>query len=212
MIKTRKRKTKNPCARCGLHLKLCVCHLIPDLEFKTKVVLIIHSKELKRTTNTGLLAIESLKNSEVYVRGGGTEVSQRSALDLSHLLNKNYETYFFFPSDDAIELNSDFINKCSKPIQLLVPDGNWRQASKVYNRHPEFKSIPKIKIGSNNLAQMHLRAEHFAEGMSTIEAIARALEIIEGAETVQSLYKLYQAKLEATLIGRGKLKSNLFNL
>lgn len=203
MILNRKRKTKNPCPRCGLHLKLCVCYLIPNLEFKTKIVLIIHSKELKRTTNTGLLATESLKNSEVYVRGQGSESDPRSALDLSHLLTEKYETLFLFPSESAVDLSSDLISKCSKPIQLLIPDGNWRQASKVYNRHPELKSVPKVKLSSFNSTQMHLRAEHFAEGLSTLEAVAQALAIIEGAEAVQPLHKLYQAKLEATLIGRG---------
>lgn len=213
MLLNRKRKTKEPCPRCGLHPKLCVCYLIPNLEFKTKVVLIIHSKELKRTTNTGLLAIESLKNSEVYIRGQGSESDPRSPLDLSHLLTENYETLFLFPSESAVELNSDLINKCSKPIQLIIPDGNWRQASKVYNRHPELKSVPKVKLSSVNLAPTHLRAEHFAEGLSTLEAVAQALAIIEGSEAVRPLHRLYSAKLEATLIGRGKhIKTTSDNL
>ena len=67
MTLDRKRKTKDPCPECFLHKNLCICSLIPDLETKTRVVLIVHAKELKRTTNTGRLALKSLKNSELRV-------------------------------------------------------------------------------------------------------------------------------------------------
>jgi hypothetical protein len=41
--------------------------------------------------------------------------------------------------------------------------------------------------------------------MATLEAIAVALEIIEGQEVGRQLKDLYQKKLEATLKGRGVL-------
>ena len=84
-----------------------------------------------------------------------------------------------------------------------MPDGNWRQASKVFGRHPELKSIPKVKISTPNISKSHLRAEHSAEGMATLQAIAYALGVIEGPAVMQALLQLYQAKLEKTLFGRG---------
>lgn len=196
----RKRKTKDPCLDCGLHKDLCICDLIPSLTFRTKVCLVIHKKELKRTTNTGRLAIKSLTNSEMRIRGD----EDRKALDLSDLLVPTYRTYLFYPSDDSVELTQDLVAESSLPIQLIVPDGNWRQASKVHTRHPELKNILKIKIGSINSSQEHLRAEHSPEGMATLQAIAQALQIIEGPSAVEPLLKLYEAKLRNTLVGRGK--------
>ena len=69
--KIRKRKTIDPCERCGLHRSLCICGEIPLLSLATQVVLVIHAKELKRTTNTGRLAIHALLNSKMCVRGEG---------------------------------------------------------------------------------------------------------------------------------------------
>lgn len=200
---TRKRKTKNPCPGCGLHLDLCICDLIPSLNLKTRVCLIIHQRELKRTTNTGKLAIKSLVNSEIRIRGDQDKIP----LDLSDLFSKEYRTVLFFPSQDAVELTHEFLNKNPLPIQLIVPDGNWRQASKVGTRHPELANIEKVKLSTPNFAPNHLRAEHFAEGMSTLQAIAHALEIIEGPLASQPLLRLYEAKLKKTLIGRGQLKN-----
>jgi DTW domain-containing protein len=191
------RKTKDPCPVCGLHKERCICASIPKLDLKTRLCLVIHRRELKRTTNTGQLAVHSLVNSEMRVRG-----EQGQPLDLSDLITPKYRTVLFFPSDDAIELTSDFVAESDLPIQLIVPDGNWRQASKVFSRQKELEGIPKVKIGKPNLASIHLRKEHLQEGMSTLEAIAEALAVIEGREAVESLFLLYQAKLKATLAGR----------
>ena len=201
MIQNRKRKTKDPCEACGLHRDLCICSLIPVLNLKTKICLVIHRKELKRTTNTGQLAVRSLTNSEIRIRGA----LNQQALDLSDLLVPAYRTLFFFSGPEAVELTPEFVQQSSLPIQLIVPDGNWRQASKVYPRHPELKNVQMVKISSPNLAKNHLRAEHSPEGMATLQAIACALGIIENDATKLALLRLYEAKLSRTLQGRGIL-------
>ncbi|XGC81899.1 tRNA-uridine aminocarboxypropyltransferase [Bdellovibrio bacteriovorus] len=197
---TRKRKTIDPCPTCFLHRDRCICAFIPKHDLKTRVSLIIHAKELKRTTNTGRLALHALTNSQMYVRGGSTE-----RLDLNLLLVPEYETYVLFPSDDAVNLEDI---KPQKPIQLIVTDGNWRQASKLNTRHPELAHVPRVKIGAANTARYHLRKEHFSEGLATLEAIALAIRIIEGEEVGDSLLGLYQRKLTATLQGRGLIPSS----
>lgn len=196
----RQRKTKAPCVGCRLHSDRCICHLIPTLNLKTKISLIIHKKELKRTTNTGQLALKSLTNSEVRIRGE----SDKKTLDLTSLLTPEYKTFLFYPSDDAIELTTELVHCCALPIQLIVPDGNWRQASKVHSRHPELRNVQKVKISTANKSTYHLRAEHLPEGMATLEAIAFALGITEGEEVKNILLDLYQAKLKNTLLGRGQ--------
>ena len=199
MLKTdRKRKTKDPCERCFLHRDLCICDYIPRLTFSTRLCLVVHAKELKRTTNTGRLAIESLVNSEMRIRGEGTE-----AMDLSDLLEPTYRPVLFYPAEDALELTEAFVKEDERPILLIVPDGNWRQASKVHIRHKELASIPRVKISTENKAVHHLRVEQTKEGMSTLEAIAKAMAIIEGEAAAAPLQKLYEMKLERTLQGRG---------
>ncbi len=201
MSNDRQRKTKDPCPRCGLHRQRCICALIPRLELRTRLSLVIHHRELKRTTNTGRLAIESLVNSQMFVRGRPGEV-----LDLSTTIKSHERALLFFPADDAIDLTTEFVAADPRPIHLIVPDGNWRQASKVAIRHPELANLPRVKIAARNLASDHLRVEHLPEGMSTLEAIAAALEIIEGPAAVKALRELYDAKLKQTLIGRGLRK------
>lgn len=203
MKSARRRKTKDPCPKCYLHKFRCICHLIPRLDFKTRLCLIVHHRELKRTTNTGQLAIHSLVNSQMIVRG----LKDEGTLDLTKLLSPNYRSVLFYPSDEAEELNSCFVKKSILPIQLIVPDGNWRQASKVATRHKEIANLERVKLSQVNSRTQHLRTEHFDNGMSTLEAVAYAFGVLEDLKAQQSLLSVYDAKLQQTLLGRGVKKS-----
>lgn len=192
---TRKRKTVDPCDVCYLHKTRCICHLIPKIKTKTKLSVIIHHRELKRTTNTGSLATHALVNSKMYIRG-----LIQSPLDLTQILSDGYESYVLYPSDDAQDIESI---KASKPVHLIVSDGNWRQASKLHRRHRELSHLPRVRINEKNRATQHLRREHFEEGFSTLEAIAIAFGYLENEIIKKQLLDIYQAKLAATLVGRG---------
>jgi DTW domain-containing protein YfiP len=202
LINHRKRKTQDPCLVCYMHKERCICESIPKFNLRTKVVLVIHTKELAHTTNTGRLALASLSNSEMRVRG-----LERSRLDLSDLLIPEYRSVLFYPTIDSIELTESFVNESELPIQLIVPDGSWRQAAKVAARHHELSHIPRVKISALNLDQQFMRKETSEAGMATLQAIALALGMIEGQEVKQKLMDLYVKKLEATLRGRGMLKN-----
>ena len=191
-------KAKERCSACGASLTLCMCAEVPRLELRTKIALVIHHRELSRSSNTGLLALQSLVNSEVRIRGEG-----RETLDLSDLLSPDYRTLLFFPSTEALELDRELVCQDSRPIQLIVPDGTWRQAQKVHSRHPELRNIPRVKISAPNHATFQLRAQSRPERMATLQAIACALRIIEGDLVAARLMKLYHARVDRTLRARG---------
>ena len=197
-------RTKDLCPICCLTRTLCICDAIPRLDLNTRVCLVVHVNELKRSSNTGRLGLRALVNSEMRVRG-----ETREPLNLRDLLTHRYRTFLFYPSVDAVELDSELVAQERTPIQLIVPDGTWRQASKVHSRHHELKDVLRVKISTPNLSKFHLRAQHRPEGMATLQAIAYALGVIEGDLVKAQLMKLYHAKLERTLMGRGLLSGNL---
>ncbi len=201
LMKKGKRKTQDPCPGCFLHQTRCLCDQIPYFDLKTKVSLIIHHRELKRTTNTGMLAIKALANSSVFVRG-----LVEQPLNFTEIFDPNYFPVLLYPSDGSVELNLEFLETISKPVQLLVPDGNWRQASKVSIRSQELKQVPHVRLKA--VEDKHfLRKETKAHGMATLQAIAESLRVIESQEIGSALQELYQLKLTRTLQGRGDTKS-----
>lgn len=180
-----------------MHRDRCFCDLIPRIQTKSKLSLVIHAKELKRATNTGSLAVKALENSRLYVRGRMGET-----LSLAGLETPDYRTVLLYPSADAVELTPAFVAESDLPIHLVVPDGNWRQASKVHYRQHELKHIQRVMIQNIDTGAKHLRAEHTDYGMATLQAIAHAFGVIEGADAKETLLKLYELKLERTLQGR----------
>ena len=112
----------------------------------------------------------------------------------------------FIHRADAIELDRALVAQENRPIQLIVPDGTWRQARKLHSRHPELKCVPRVKISAPNHSSFQLRAQSRPEGMATLQAIACGLGVIEGEWVQLQLMKLYEVKIKRILIGRGVLR------
>ena len=191
------------CPVCDATRTLCMCAVLPRLDLRTKVSLVIHHRELSRSSNTGLLALRALVNSEVRIRGEG-----REALDLSDLLSPRYRTFLFYPSADSADLDRQLVCHDPRPIQLIVPDGTWRQARKIHSRHQELKDIPRVKISTPNDSTFQLRAQSRPEGMATLQAIAAALRLIEGDAVGDQLMQFYRARVARTLNARGVLRES----
>jgi DTW domain-containing protein YfiP len=180
-----------------------MCAALPRLDLRTKISLVIHRRELRRSSNTGLLALRALVNCELRIRG-----ESREALDLSDLLSPQYRTLLFYPCADAVELDRQLVCQDPRPIQLIVPDGTWRQARKIHSRHQELKDLPRVKISTPNDSTFQLRAQSRPEGMATLQAIAAGLGVIEGDWVGAQLMQFYRARVARTLNARGFLREN----
>lgn len=180
-----------------MHESLCVCALIPQLETRTRLVLVIHRYEDRKTTNTGRLATLCLPNSEVVVRGHEASPTPPFAGD------PGSQPLFLFPHDGAPALVRPAAGE--RPVTLIVPDGNWRQASKVRNRVPGLKEVPCVSLPADVPSIYRLRAEAHEHGLATFEAIARAMGILEGPQVRRAMEEVFRILVERTLWSRGAL-------
>jgi DTW domain-containing protein YfiP len=180
-----------------MHASICVCALIPRIETRTRLLLIIHRYEDRKSTNTGRLATECLTNREVFVRGHEAQPSRPFTCDPSSV------PLFLFPHEEATPLAQYATSE--KPVTLIVPDGTWRQASKVRNRVPGLRDLPCVSLPHDAPSIYRLRAEAHATGLATIEAIARAMGLLEGAHVRRALEHVFRAMVERTLWARGEV-------
>lgn len=173
----------------------CVCAHLPRLDLRTRLVLVLHRYEARKPTNTGQLAARCLVNSEVVVRGHEGEPSAPIVFDDA------VQPVFLFPHEDARPL-ADVV-ALGKPIVLVVPDGTWRQARKVRARVPGLATIPCVTVPVGAPTQYRLRAERRENGLATIEAIARALEVTDGPAVREALEGVFDHMVTRTLFTRG---------
>jgi DTW domain-containing protein YfiP len=180
---------------------LCICSLFPRLETRTRLVLVIHRYEDRKPTNTGRLATESLVNSEVVVRGHEAQPSGPIPLP------SGAQPLLLFPSEDAVPIER--FATSGAPVTLFVPDGTWRQASKVRKRVPGLRDIPCVSLPRGAPSTYRLRVDAHEEGLGTIEAIARAFGVLEGARgpaVREALERVFHVMVERTLWSRGTLE------
>ncbi len=187
------------CPRCKQHASLCVCALIHPIATRTKLILVIHRAEVRKPTNTGLLATQLLSNSEVLVRGHEGKPSPPLELD------SRSQPILLFPHENEATPLVRPPDIDDRPVTLIVPDGNWRQASKVRARVPGMRDVPCAMLPAGAPSTYRLRSEAHPLGLATIEAIARAMEILEGRHVRDALEKVFSVMVERTLWVRGSI-------
>ena len=190
------------CGTCRMHATLCICALVPRLQTRTRLTLLVHYREARKPTNTGQLAARCLERSAVEIFG------QHGRLIEPPLVHDEVPL-LLFPDDDALPIAR--YATCDRPIALFVPDGNWTQARKVRRRGPGFAAIPCVTLPDAGPTEYRLRAEPRSGGLATLEAIARALRLLEGdagPAIEAAMLAVFRVMVERTLWFRGKLRDH----
>jgi DTW domain-containing protein YfiP len=90
------------------------------------------------------------------------------------------------------------------PTRLIVLDGSFRQARRMYKRVPELRDLPELTLPAPRVTPTRLRKPTQPDGMSTIEAIASALSLLEGAECAAPLWALHAELVRRADYMRGR--------
>lgn len=200
-------KTKDPilrkydgrCEACYMRIEKCICDLIPEIDIKTYVTVIMHHRESYKTTNTARLACMALKNSRIILRG-----LKHEPLNENEILYPNHHPVFLTLHETAKTLTPEFVASLPRPLHLIVPDGNWRQARKMGYREDTLKNMTWVKLPPGPKSSYKLRHEHLDEGLSTLEAMSRALAALESADIEEKMMSFFIPMVERTISTRPK--------
>jgi len=182
------------CESCFLHIEYCMCAEFRTLETRTKLALIWHRDEQRKSTNTGRLALRTLSNAEAYVRG-----LKDAPADLTPLTSPERRLLVLFPDDDARPLTSSLVQESDLPITLAVPDATWRQARNMVRREPILAGATKVIPPPGPRSRYRLRFARDPDHLSTAEAIARAFGVIEGLHAQDEIERIFGIMVERTL-------------
>jgi len=186
-----------------MHPEQCVCHLIPrELAGTTRLALVAHRRELKKTTNTGVLAVRCLGARAAVFQWGdeGTVIAPDALVPAGHQAFV-LSPYASGPLDEAAlaALRDD-----GRPIVVVVPDGTWRQANKMVKRIPALDALPRYGLPPGPPTRYQLRSEPREDGLATFEAIARVFGLIDGPDVQATLERVFDGMVTGTLRTRGR--------
>jgi DTW domain-containing protein YfiP len=182
------------CERCLRPESHCLCALIPQLDSRTRVLVLQHPGEVDHALNTGRLAALGLNNAQLVVG----EVFE----NMHELLNPpGYQPRLLFPGDDAQPLVMQ--DKGALPMLLVVPDGTWRKARKLLHLNPLLAALPRVTLGPVPESRYRLRKAPGPDALSTLEAITHALQILEAPQSFAPLLAPFEALIEGQIKAMG---------
>lgn len=169
----------------------------------------MHWKEYPLITNTGVLAQRVLTNSRIVFRGHPDKRVVESRDVLADSVAGN--AFVLYPAGEAVELNERFVEAHPGPLTLICPDGHWSQAKKIVRHEPALKNLPCLKLSEGLMSNYRLRRNPVSGRVCTFEAVAMALELIEGRTVREKMDGIFEKMVTRILWTRGKIPADQVN-
>lgn len=173
------------CPQCRLRLEYCICAEVrpidpgPDFE----IVVVRHAIEGLKSSNSARIAALALPCIRIVEYGG-----KDNPIDADALV-AGANACLLYPTTDPSTPKS--VNR------LIVLDGNWTQARRMLVRMTPLHTLPRLSVAAPKLTPTRTRQAPDPRQMSTIEAIAGALDALslEGGESLRVLAEVFASRV-----------------
>jgi DTW domain-containing protein YfiP len=191
------------CQRCRLHTDLCACDVLAPMRVATELVVVAHRFEVRKPTSTGRLAVLCLEGARLCLRG------KHGSEDDAVTWEAHRTPLLLFPCAGAIPLDVWQADRRDprSPVTLIVPDGTWRQAKRMPRRVSGLTGVQAVTIPDARAGGHRLRRPNTPSRLATLEAIALAYGILEGAEAEAHLMRAFRIVVERALWSNGRLST-----
>jgi len=201
------------CGRCQRPQSHCLCAHIPLIANRTRVFVLQHPDEAKHPLNTARLAVLGLTQAELRIGEHFPE--------LERLIGSVTRAWLLFPANEqnppatlprppaVTPLTAQAVGTEAAPGRLkaqdgsllIVPDGTWRKARQIIRANPPLATLPRVSLPAGPPSTYRVRRAREADAVSTIEAVVRALSLMEPGQDFSPLLKpfdvLVQQQIEA---------------
>lgn len=161
-------------------------------------ILLTHEREFLKPSNTGKLVLESLG-----VNRCKRICWQRKQPDLVlKELIQNNQVVLVAPESQGRELSwcAEALNPFT---HLLLIDGTWQQARKIYRQSPYLHTLPWVKIISDTQSSYRLRRNQTDGGLCTAECVIECLKVAAMTKDASVVERVYRNFNEG-LVDRGE--------
>jgi DTW domain-containing protein YfiP len=204
------------CADCGLHLQLCVCAERPQLNLRTKLVIVQNNKERHKPTNTGRLLPQILVGCELLMVGErGVE------FDSAPLTRPDHDYLLIFPRvrdpeganpqpAPVLDTKLFAMRRVERPEAtqtVVLLDGTWAQCSRMSRRLDVLAQMPAFALPDGPPSHWGVRTPSEPSRISTYEAAVRVVELAEGPAPAAAMQAYFDRVAAGTLFMKGKLRS-----
>lgn len=189
------------CPRCQRPPVGCLCPWIPQLAHDTRVLVLQHPSERHHALNTARLAVLGLTQATLLVGEHFPDAPWRHPDD---------EPWLLFPGDAAGAVPvMAAATVAAMPVPqgrtrlLVVPDGSWRKAARLLHANPDLDTLPRLSLPAGAPSRYRLRRAPNPEALSTVEAIARALTVLDAPRDFTALLHPFERLIDQQIAAMG---------
>lgn len=182
------------CSQCGKSRKACICPWIVPLESGVELIILQHRSEAHRPLGTARILKLSLENCTCLI---GENFSEDETLN-SLLADNNYQHWILYPSEHSVCLSELAEDKSAHQtkIRLILLDGTWKKAYKMWQLSSNLHSLPTVKLPENLQGSYTIRKAPTENSLSTVEAGFHALSILEPKNDFTPLLNAFDKMIE----------------
>ena len=161
------------CRICDYPAKTCVCSGIDPVRSHTRITVLQDPSETTHAKNTAKLLPLLVEHALIVV--GQTPEEFNSVRER---IQNTRHSLVLYPHSSAQPLDS--FRAATPPVDhLILLDGTWRKAKKLWLNNPWLHSLDSGII-AHGTTQYAIRKAPFEGSHSTLEAAAQALHVCEG--------------------------------
>jgi len=186
------------CERCLRPVSHCLCAHIPALSSRTQVLVLQHPDESRHPLNTARLAVLGLQGAELWEGECFPQLPERVAAAQQAVL-------LFPATGDTPSMAASSVSPASPEAStlLIVPDGTWRKARRIVRANPALETLPRLALPPGEPSAYRVRKALEPAAVSTIEAIVRALTLLEPQQDFRPLLRPFNVLIEQQIQAMG---------
>lgn len=191
------------CDNCLQAHKRCLCASFHKVSSLTKVTFVVHAREWSKRSNTARVALQNLAQANPVFYGLPT--SPRGKEWRKILDPKAFPVLLFPSASKTLEQRSLEALETKRPLQLIFPDGNWRQAGKMMRELAQHLEIPLARLEGLSPTRFYLRKDKKRhDSVCTIEATSYALLECGDRRAAAHLMRAFEIFVKNGLAAKGQ--------
>lgn len=185
------------CRACFKPGACCICDLIEPVANRTHVTVLQHPRERFHAIGTARIVQLGLARARIVV--------PRDCFTRS--LEQRFEcaprTGVLFPGAGARFLED--LEPQERPAGLIVIDGTWSQARNLHRANRWLNDLPQFALRPLGPTRYRIRKAPRPEYVSTLEAVVRALELLEpDTEGLDRLLGAFDTMIDRQIVHAGR--------
>ncbi len=182
------------CLHCGKSLKACICQWIQPLKSEVELIILQHPSEKNRAKGTAPILSLSIESTRVYIGEDFTEHQELNQL----LADPDAQHYILYPGESSIDVEEALMqsDKQSKTIRVILLDGTWKKAFKIWKVSTNLHALPQIKLPTDLTGNYRIRKAPSENSLSTVEAGYQILSLLQPDQDFTPLVDAFDKMIE----------------